>query len=681
MKALFEACEIALRSIGVDLQNCYSIKKIESKSIFEEVEAVACAAGVRSRAVRLPRDAWRVAQTPVVAIRVKDCSREAIALLPGTFIGRQLAGELEPAGYCFYRPFPNQSMSGKDIGNFVMTRTKTHLLGIAFICAIICALGFAVPFLTAMLFERIRNAAGIGHDNFSSSLMMLWGMVLAATMSVHLLDFVAVVLRLRMQAKISHVAKMAMMDRILNLPMTTLRCFSSIGELISRAGMADSEHERLFVAAFSSGLSGLFGASTLVGLFWLDIRLGITSLLIGACVLAAGLWIAASKLKIERDLLQAMVRVRSFLFQMFAGISKVRGAAAERLMFTRWGSLFRIRRSLERRLGRIESQTAVFHSVVPVCCTAILFLVKLSPERYLAFSMTFGLFVAGVLRLSRSFFDMACALPMFERARPIVLALPERGHRRRNLEKLSGRVELRNVSFRYATDAPLALKDVSVCIEPGQFVALVGPSGSGKSTLVRLLLGFETRASGEILYDGVKIDDLDIYEVRKQVGTVLQSDGLVNGSIYENIAASGRISFEQALNALDAAGFKRELERLPMGLHTFVSHEGRMFSGGERQRMMIARALAREPSILIFDEATSALDNDIQAEVMSNLQLRRMTRIVVAHRLSTVQKADLILAFDQGRIVERGTFFSLLKQDGLFARLARRQQFISPTIS
>ena len=230
-----------------------------------------------------------------------------------------------------------------------------------------------------------------------------------------------------------------------------------------------------------------------------------------------------------------------------------------------------------------------------------------------------------------------------------------------------------HVTFRYRDDGPLTLDDVTIEAMPGECIALAGPSGGGKSTILSLLLGFEKPVGGTIYYDGHDLKGLNVTNVRRQVGVVMQDNKIMAGSIFENIACGSLSSVTDAWEAARAAGLADDIEQMPMGMHTVISEAGTNLSGGQRQRLLIARALILKPSVLILDEATSALDNRTQTLVMRNLDSLKVTRIIVAHRLSTIRHADRIYVIDRGRIVQTDTFDRLARQEGLFARLMSRQ--------
>ena len=241
--------------------------------------------------------------------------------------------------------------------------------------------------------------------------------------------------------------------------------------------------------------------------------------------------------------------------------------------------------------------------------------------------------------------------------------------------KLSGRIELSHVSFRYSDNMPMVLDDLSLRIRPGEYVALVGRTGCGKSTLIRLLLGFEKPQKGAVLFDGHDLNTIDLRSLRRSIGTVMQDGKLFQGSIFENIAISAPdLTEEEAWQAAELAGLADDIRDMPMGMHTMISEGSGGISGGQKQRLMIARAVAPKPKLLIFDEATSALDNITQKKVSESLNGLKCTRLVIAHRLSTIRQCDRILVLDGGKIIESGTYDELIARNGFFAELVSRQR-------
>ena len=292
---------------------------------------------------------------------------------------------------------------------------------------------------------------------------------------------------------------------------------------------------------------------------------------------------------------------------------------------------------------------------------------------FLGFNAAFGSLQFALMQLGSTVVSTLYVIPAYERVKPILQARPEVDVKRSHPGNLTGHIEVSHVCFRYIADGPPVLDDISFRVRPGEFVALVGSSGSGKSSLLRLLLGFESPESGAIYYDGQDLAGLNVWELRRQIGVVLQNGRTMAGQIFRNIIGSSNLTLEDAWEAARMAGLDEDIRRMPMGMHTVLSAGAGTLSGGQRQRLMIARAVVRKPRIILFDEATSALDNLTQSIVSRGLEKLRATRIVIAHRLSTVISADRIFVLDHGRIVQAGNYEHLIAVEGPFQELAKRQ--------
>ena len=292
---------------------------------------------------------------------------------------------------------------------------------------------------------------------------------------------------------------------------------------------------------------------------------------------------------------------------------------------------------------------------------------------FMAFLSAYGSFQGEFLGIAGSLLEIRDLIPLSKRIRPIIEEKPEAEESKPPVEKLKGSIEVSHLNFRYSPDSPLVLKDVSMKIEPGQFVAVVGNSGAGKTTLLRLLLGFEHPESGSIFYDNHDINSIDIGSLRRQLGVVLQNDSVLQGTILQNIVGSSGLKEADAWEAARKVAFDKDIEEMPMGMFTMIPAGGMTLSGGQLQRLIIARAIIKNPRILIFDEATSALDNLTQQTVRNSLDALNVTRVIIAHRLSTVINADNIYVMKDGEVIESGNYESLMAADGYFAQLAKRQ--------
>jgi len=371
--------------------------------------------------------------------------------------------------------------------------------------------------------------------------------------------------------------------------------------------------------------------------------------------------------------------LNSIVLQLINGVTKLRMAAAEHRAFVVWAKNFAELRGRMLRVRNLGNTYSVFLSGYEVLSlTAIFAMIALALRQsletgaFLAFISAFTAFLTSTSQVSRAVVQCFALAPMARRIAPLLNTLPEVDATKAHPGRLGGGIEVNNVLFRYERESRRVLNGLSMRVKPGEFVAIVGPSGCGKSTLMRLLLGFERPEAGTIFIDGHDLRTLDIRAVRQQIGVVLQSGRLMPGSLFENIRGATAATVEDAWNAVRMVGLDADIQQMPMGMHTVLT-EGAALSGGQIQRVLIARALVGQPRILLFDEATSALDNNAQRIVTESLARLSVTRMAIAHRLSTVKNADRIFVVDAGRIVEVGTFAELMESKGLFAELARRQ--------
>ena len=368
------------------------------------------------------------------------------------------------------------------------------------------------------------------------------------------------------------------------------------------------------------------------------------------------------------------------LFGLLEGIDKIRIAGREIPAFSQWAELFHRQQEANYRSQLVYCWLATTIAGTPLVLSMMLFAVvagildaDMATGTFVAFSAALAQFTTAATQLSFALVASITVIPLYERLRPVLEAVPEKNDAAGDPGLLTGRIRLENVSFRYGPEAEPTLTGVTLNVQPGQNVALVGPSGAGKSTVMRLLLGFETPEHGSVVYDERNLASLNARMVRRQVGVVLQDSKPMPGTLLSNIIGNAALTEDDAWWAAERAGLTEDIKRMPMRMQTIVGENGVSFSGGQVQRLMIARAIVHRPRILFFDEATSALDNETQEDVMEAIDSLDATRIVVAHRLSTIRRADYLYVIDDGRIVQEGTYDTLLDEQGLFADLVRRQ--------
>ena len=394
-----------------------------------------------------------------------------------------------------------------------------------------------------------------------------------------------------------------------------------------------------------------------------------------------GLGLGLRQLPHHRQFLDTSRRLTGVLLQLIGGVAKLRSSGAEGSAFAMWAANYRQQKRSEMRLGALNEHLVAFTSAAPFFAMAGLLAVALPRMEhgltiggFLAIYAAFMVFYGAVTQFGLSFSTIAAILPTIEQARPVLVERPRRVTADSLMLELQGELRLDHITFRYANDGPIILQDVSLYARPGEFIALVGESGSGKSTLLRLALGLESPLSGAVYYDGHDLERLNRRSVRDGVGMVVQDASLRPQTVLDNIIGTGEdLTVEDAWRAARIASVDDDIAAMPMGMYTITSEGSATFSGGQAQRIMLASALVRNPSVLLLDEATNWLDNETQSRVMEEIENLSVTRIVSAHRLSTIRRADRIYVLQGGKIVQQGGFDELIEQEGVFKELALRQ--------
>ncbi|GGQ82887.1 NHLP bacteriocin export ABC transporter permease/ATPase subunit [Streptomyces flaveolus] len=681
--ATYAACELVARAAGITLAE--PAQNGTESDRLDPVERIALASRVRTRAVRLDGRWWRDDVGPLVGHRALSGAPVALLWRRGGYVavhpatGRETpvekanAGEFEPRAVMFYRPLPERRLGPLRLLRFCLRGTRGDLASLLLAGLVTVAIGALVPVATGKVLGEFVPKAQTGLIVQVCLAVMLSSVVAAAFMLLQNLTI------LRLEGRIEATLQPAVWDRLLRLP-TRFFTERSTGELAS-AAMGISAIRRLLAGVGPTvAQSVTVGAMNLGLLLWYSVPMALAAIgmlvVVAAVFLALGLW----QVRWQRRLVQLTNKLNNQAFQTLRGLPKLRVAAAENYAYAAWAAQFARSRELQQRAGRIKNLNAVLGAVYLPLCTLLMFMLLAGPARgsmsaaaFLTFNTSVTMLLTSVTQLTGAFVSAVAALPLFEEIKPVLEAAPEVRAASTRPGPLSGAIEARRLSFRYTDDGPLVLDDVSFAVRPGEFVAIVGPSGCGKSTLLRLLIGFDRPLSGSVLYDGQDLAALDQSAVRRQCGVVLQHAQPFTGSILDVICGTEPYTPEEAMAAAEMAGLAEDIKRMPMGLHTIVSGSGAV-SGGQRQRLMIAQALIRRPRVLFFDEATSALDNETQRTVIESTKALNATRIVIAHRLTTVLDADRVIVMEDGKVAQQGPPAELLADTGgRLHELVRRQ--------
>jgi len=688
---VLQACTLVGRRLGIEVKPHPSSE--EGLTFEQQVMATSMASRFRTRVVAL-RDQWfredngpllgQIAATkdPVALLPVGAKAYQCVDPKTGsrTPVTAKFAESLSGFAYQFYRTFPDGDLKVSDVIRFGALGLRSDLRWVALLAVVVGLFGTVTPFITGRVFDlAIPQADRSALIGFGVALLM----AALATSAFKLTQGVATV---RIQARMASCIQSAVWDRILNLPVNFFRKYSA-GDLADRAeGVGAIQHliAGAGVAAILGSVSGLF---FILQMFGYNLRLALLAILLTAIYVGTNMMANYLQLRYQRQEYTLRGRIAGLVLNLLTGVTKLRVCGAEQHAFRVWAEQFARQRRLTFSIGSIQNAASTFAAVFPIISSIAIFYTMISVQAsaatsggeslttgdFIAFNAAFALFLASMQALGDASLSLLRVVPIYERLAPVLTTPPEVDASKAFPGKLKGEIELSHVHFRYDPDGPWIIKDVSLKIKPGEFVAFVGSSGGGKSTLMRLMLGFEQPTRGAVLFDGQDLSALDLRLVRQQLGVVLQASRVMPTEIYRNIIGVSSRTIEDAWDAAEKASLAEDIRQMPMGMHTYVSEGGGTLSGGQRQRLMIARAIANKPKILFLDEATSALDNKAQAVVTASMDKMESTRIVIAHRLSTVVNANRICFLDGGTIAEMGTYNELMAKNGLFAQLARRQ--------
>ena len=656
------------------------------KDVEEQLEYCLRPHGIMRRNIRLEETWYREAFGPILAFRRED--NLAVALLPKPFSGywysdpatgarvtldSKTAALLQPDAICFYRPLPQRALSIPDLLKYLNScLNASDLAMVAGLTLLATLVGMLMPKVTKLLTGFVLD---------SGSITLLLGtavFIVCVTISRLLIGAVRALATNRLQLKTSLSVEAAVMSRMMNLPPSFFRLYSS-GELSSRLGSVNQLCTLLVNNVVSTGLTSLMSLLYITQIFRYAPALVAPSLAVIAVTVGVSIVASLMQIKYNRLAMEAGAKNNGIGYALITGVQKIKLAGAEKRAFARWANSYAEASELVYNRPLFLRVSGVITTAVSLAGTILLYYLavktSVSASEYIAFNAAYGAVMGAFTALSAVALSVANIKPILDMAEPILKTEPETAENKEMVTRLSGSIELSNVYFRYTDAMPWVVDGMDLKIRAGEYIAIVGTTGCGKTTLMRLLLGFETPQKGAIYYDGKDMSKLDLRSLRRRIGAVTQDGSLFQGDIYSNIVISApELTLDDAWEAAEMAGIADDIRAMPMGMQTVISEGQGGISGGQKQRLMIARAVAPKPKILMFDEATSALDNRTQKQVSDALDGLNSTRIIIAHRLSTIKNCDRILVLDQGKIVEDGTYDELIARNGLFAELVARQR-------
>ena len=585
--------------------------------------------------------------------------------------------QIYPMAFMLYKTMSEEKITIKSICAFVLKDIKKDIVRFIIIGLLCTLVGLITPLITRNFIDHVIPRAA---RNQAVQICIIVFICNISSMIGSLAKYFA---NLRMETKADSDLEAAVMDRLLNLPVSFFKNYSS-GDLAARAMTIPAMRTKIFNIVLSCFMNFVFSFVYLIQEFRFCGYFAKWGILFCIFPILLSSVMCFITYKWEKLLIDCQGKIQGMLLGFLTGIEKISNSNSEKRVFAQWSKEYIRQAKIGYLLGRIGLVNSLISSVYPTIVSIIFYYLfghamqmnkipQLTTGTFMAFLGAYSSFQGAFLGVAGSLLEIRDIIPLSKRIKPILDEKPEIESSKPSVGKLEGNIEISHLNFRYTPDTPLVLNDVSMSIKKGEFVAIVGTSGAGKSTLMRMLLGFEKAESGSVFYDNHDINAVDVGSIRRQMGVVLQNDTVLQGTILQNIVGSSGLKEEDAWEAARKVSFDKDIEEMPMGMFTMIPAGGMTLSGGQLQRLIIARAIIRRPNILIFDEATSALDNLTQLTVRKSLDELNVTRVIIAHRLSTIINADKIYVMKEGKVVETGTYDSLMKEDGYFAQLAKRQ--------
>ena len=655
------------------------------KSLEDQLEHLCRPHGIMRRTVTLEKGWYRDSMGAMLGFR-KD--GKAVALLPGRFYGylcydsadgtpirlsKKTEDDLIEDAICFYKPFPMKKLGLRDLVRYMIESVpmSSYLMVLA-IMALTTLVGMISPRITYSIYNEVIP---------SQSMRLFWAILvfsLFSQMGLLLINMVKSLVNEKIGTQMRVTVQAATMARVMSLPPEFFKKYSS-GELTSKIQQFQILTNSMYSSFITTGLTSVFSLVYISQIFTYAPALVVPALCVTLLTFTHSILDTVLRVRHSRLAMEAAAKKNGLTYGLISGIQKIRLSGSETRAFTRWARAYAEEIRHTYGVPTVQLLRYTISMGISLVGTIVMYYFamrsKVSLADYYAFTTAYAMVTAAFTALSDIGQQAANINPTLEQIKPILDAVPEVSKDKKIITNVSGSIELNNVSFRYSDNMPWVLKDLSLKIHPGEYVAVVGKSGCGKSTLLRLLMGFETTQMGAVYFDGRDISTLDLRSLRKKIGVVMQNGKLFQGDIFSNITISAPwLSLDEAWEAAEIADIADDIRRMPMGMHTVITEGGGGISGGQKQRLMIARAVAGKPKILMFDEATSALDNITQKKVAEALDNLKCTRIVIAHRLSTIRHCDRIIYLEHGQILEDGTYDELIAKGGKFAELVERQR-------
>lgn len=682
MENLRHELELICQFYKVDIPSKFH----DTKDVNEFIDYMTHPSGIMHRRVMLEGNWWKDCDGALLAV-TKD-KGEFCALLPRKTGGysfwntssgarEKLTSKhkdmFEKEALCFYEPLPEEVKNGKQLLFFLFKHIAIFDYAIVLLATLLATLlGMMTPYISGIIFSRLIPS-GKTDIVFTTAILLLITVLAAYIMSVVRTGTLE-----RIKNRMENVVQNALMSKLMHLPPRFFQR-KSAGGLATIITYLDRLPMVIADVLLGPCITAVFSFAYVIQIGVLAPSLALpafVTLIVQALIIIFSI---KQKLRLTREELNANMEVKGITYSAISGIQRIKLSGSEKRIVSRWAKAYKNR---AKAAYKVYFPSTMQNELVVAAALAGTLWVYFSGasrgielSQFVVFLSAFSIATNNITSLSECAQHLPFLKPSLKLIEPILSEAPETSAGKTVVGRLSGAIEMSHVTFRYSEKSPVVLDDLNLKIKPREYIAIVGRSGCGKSTLMRLLMGFEKPESGMVMYDQKDLAELNPASLRRNIGVVLQNGKLFAGSIFSNITISAPwLTLKEAWEAAEMAGMADDIRNMPMGMHTLISEGSGGISGGQKQRLMIARAIAPKPKILMFDEATSALDNITQKKVSDTLDTLNCTRVVIAHRLSTIRNCDRILVMDKGKIAEDGSYDELIAKNGLFAELVERQR-------
>lgn len=652
---------------------------------FESIERFFKRRGLFCHPTKLVGKWWMNASGPILAT---DKKGSIVALVPTVFgysritssksgrvrVSRKTVADLNEDGLNFFRSFSRKKLDLKDFKKYCFMAVPAWNMALIVLFSVIATLlTMLIPVANKIMFSEVIPSG------LSRGILPICALLLGAGVSSVLFTLIQNLVIVRVRDKFNANVQPALMARLLLLPSSFFRKYAP-GDLSARVLAVNNIYQLLSAQMLATMAAGIFSVMYIMAAF----MYAKSMIWLITLIVVAHLWLSYALIKNYgkeyKEKIAHSVNAQEFEYGVLSGIHKIKNNRAEIRAYSQWMSRYSKSENITAQTPKIlKYGTGVIAAAIFSFGNLIAWLVawrsSMALSDFIAFMSVFGVMQTALSTMTSEWQNIAQIKPYLKLLEPIIAAEPEVKEGQSFVQSISGNIDVNHVSFSYDGNPSKVLDDVSLHIAAGENVGLVGSSGCGKSTLMRIMLGFEKPLSGSVFYGQYNVNDVNLGSLRQFVGFCPQSVQIFPGTIADNIKlASENCSMEDIWNAARIACIDEDIKRMPMQMDTMLGEGGSGLSGGQCQRILIARAVINKPKVLFFDEATSALDNITQRQVVENLEKIGCTRISIAHRLSTVMCCDRIIVLDSGRIVEDGSPKELLERKGFFYQLSVRQQ-------